>query len=81
MSDRLYLAWQYLRHHRVITIILVASITLILYLPAARSLQDWHRLIQIQGEQDVASNMLLARYQPRLQVLGDHNLILPGTPI
>jgi putative ABC transport system permease protein len=35
MRDYLYLAWQYLRHHRLTTSILVASITLILYLPAA----------------------------------------------
>lgn len=38
MPDSLYLAWQYLRHHRRTTGILVASITLILYLPAALQL-------------------------------------------
>ncbi len=35
MSDSFYLAWQYLRHHGAITGILLASITLILFLPAA----------------------------------------------
>ena len=35
MTDSLYLAWQYLRHHRLTTAVLVASITLILFLPAA----------------------------------------------
>jgi putative ABC transport system permease protein len=35
MRDSLYLAWQYLRHHRMVTAVLVASITLIIYLPAA----------------------------------------------
>lgn len=35
MRDSLYLAWQYLRHHRLTTAVLVASITLIIYLPAA----------------------------------------------
>lgn len=35
MRDSIYLAWQYLRHHRLTTVVLVASITLILYLPAA----------------------------------------------
>ncbi|MEO2047318.1 MAG: ABC transporter permease [Pirellulales bacterium] len=35
MRDSLYLAWQYLRHHRLTTAVLMASITLIIYLPAA----------------------------------------------
>ena len=35
MRDSFYLAWQYLRHHRLTTAVLVASITLIIYLPAA----------------------------------------------
>ena len=35
MRDSFYLAWQYLRHHRPTTAVLVASITLITYLPAA----------------------------------------------
>jgi putative ABC transport system permease protein len=35
MPDSIYLAWQYLRHHRLTTAVLVASITLIIYLPAA----------------------------------------------
>lgn len=35
MSDSLFLAWQYLRHHRLTTVVLFASITLIIYLPAA----------------------------------------------
>lgn len=35
MPDSFYLAWQYLRHHCWTTSILVASIALILYLPAA----------------------------------------------
>jgi putative ABC transport system permease protein len=34
MSGSLYLAWQYIRHHRATTAILVASITLIAFLPA-----------------------------------------------
>jgi len=34
MSDSLYLAWRYMRHHRIKTAILVASITLIVFLPA-----------------------------------------------
>ncbi|MHC5051911.1 MAG: ABC transporter permease, partial [Planctomycetota bacterium] len=34
MSDSLYLAWRYMRHHRIKTGILVASITLIVFLPA-----------------------------------------------
>ncbi len=33
MSDVLYLAWRYLAYHKVKTVILVASITLIIYLP------------------------------------------------
>ena len=33
MSDRLYIAWRYLACHRIKTIVLVASITLIVYLP------------------------------------------------
>ncbi len=33
MGDSLFLAWQYLRHNRVTTVVLVVSITLILYLP------------------------------------------------
>ena len=33
MSDVLYLAWRYLAYHRFKTAILVASITLIIYLP------------------------------------------------
>lgn len=35
MRDNFFLAWQYLRHHRLTTAVLVASITLIIYLPAA----------------------------------------------
>ena len=35
MRDSFYLAWQYLRYHRMITAVLVGSITLIIYLPAA----------------------------------------------
>jgi putative ABC transport system permease protein len=35
MGDSFYLAWQYLRYHRLTTAVLVASITLIIYLPAA----------------------------------------------
>ena len=35
MRDSFFLAWQYLRHHRLTTAVLVASITLIIYLPAA----------------------------------------------
>ena len=35
MIDSLYLAWTYLRFHKVKTTILVTSITLIVYLPAA----------------------------------------------
>ena len=34
MSDSLYLAWRYMRHHWIKTVILVASITLIVFLPA-----------------------------------------------
>ena len=34
MRDSLYLAWRYMRHHRIKTAILVASITLIVFLPA-----------------------------------------------
>ena len=33
MRDTLYLAWRYLRYHRIKTAILIASITLIIYLP------------------------------------------------
>ncbi|MEO2047774.1 MAG: ABC transporter permease, partial [Pirellulales bacterium] len=35
MSGNLYMAWHYLCHHRFTTAVLVASITLIAYLPAA----------------------------------------------
>jgi len=35
MRDSLFLAWQYLRHHRLTTAVLVAAVTLIIYLPAA----------------------------------------------
>lgn len=35
MSDSLYLAWRYLKHHRVTTVVLIASLALIIYLPAA----------------------------------------------
>ncbi len=35
MRDSLFLAWQYLRHNRSTTAVLVASLTLILYLPVA----------------------------------------------
>ncbi|MGI9472362.1 MAG: ABC transporter permease [Rubripirellula sp.] len=35
MRDCFYLAWKYLRHHRLTSFVLVASIALILYLPAA----------------------------------------------
>jgi putative ABC transport system permease protein len=35
VRDSFFLAWQYLRHHRFTTVVLVASITLIIYLPAA----------------------------------------------
>ena len=35
MRDSFYLAGKYLRHHRLTTLVLVASMTLILYLPAA----------------------------------------------
>ena len=35
MSDVLYLAWRYLAYHRFKTLILIGSITLILFLPAA----------------------------------------------
>lgn len=35
MRDSLFLAWHYLRHHRITTIVLIVSIALILYLPAA----------------------------------------------
>ena len=38
MSDVLYLAWRYLAYHRFKTAILVASITLMLFLPAATRL-------------------------------------------
>ena len=33
MSDVLYLAWRYLAYHKIKTMILVASITLIVFLP------------------------------------------------
>jgi len=33
MNDTLYMAWQYLAHHKVKTVILVLSIALIIYLP------------------------------------------------
>jgi len=35
VRDVLYLAWRYLAHHRVKTVVLVGSITLILFVPAA----------------------------------------------
>ena len=35
MGGSLYLAWRYVRHQRATTAVLVASITLIAYLPAA----------------------------------------------
>ena len=35
MRDSFYLAWQYIRHQRITTAVLIASITLIIYLPAA----------------------------------------------
>ncbi len=35
MRDSLYLAWRYMRHHKLKTAILVGSVTLILYLPLA----------------------------------------------
>ncbi len=35
MGDSLYLAWQYLRYHRLTTAVLVSAIALIMYLPAA----------------------------------------------
>jgi putative ABC transport system permease protein len=35
MRDSLYLAWQYTRYHRATTAVLIAAITLIIYLPAA----------------------------------------------
>ena len=38
MRDSLYLAWRYVCHHRVTTAVLVASITLIAYLPVALQL-------------------------------------------
>ncbi|MEM8671878.1 MAG: ABC transporter permease [Planctomycetota bacterium] len=38
MADSLYLAWQYLTHHRRVTILLIAAITLTLYLPASLQL-------------------------------------------
>jgi putative ABC transport system permease protein len=34
MADSLYIAWRYVRYHKIKTAILVASITLILFLPA-----------------------------------------------
>ena len=34
MRDSLFLAWQYLRHHRLTTCVLIASMSLILFLPA-----------------------------------------------
>lgn len=35
MRDSFFLAWHYLRHHRITTFVLIVSIALILYLPAA----------------------------------------------
>ena len=35
MRDSFYLAWQYICHHRITTAVLVSSITMITYLPAA----------------------------------------------
>ena len=35
MRGSLYLAWQYIRHHRGTTAVLVCSVTLIAFLPAA----------------------------------------------
>ncbi len=35
MNDSFFLAWRYLQHHRVTSLVLIASLSLIIYLPAA----------------------------------------------
>ena len=42
MRDSLYLAWQYIRHNRVTTVVLVAAVTLIIFLPAALEIIVYH---------------------------------------
>ena len=59
MKDTLYMAWQYLTHHRVKTVILVLSIALIIYLP-----------IGLKVIVDQSSDSLTARAESTPLVIG-----------
>ena len=49
MSDSLYLAWRYLKHHGVTTVVLVASLALIIYLPVLQGPFDTFALSVPRG--------------------------------
>jgi hypothetical protein len=49
-------------------------------LPQARSIGDWMKRIESMAQYDVDAGNLPPSYRPRLEVVGDENTPLPGTP-
>jgi hypothetical protein len=58
----------------------VISYYSILTLPNAENVTDWLQLIFAQAKSDVEKKVLLPGRQPRLKIIGDTNMILPGKP-
>jgi hypothetical protein len=46
----------------------------------ARSIGDWMKRIESMAQQDVDTGILPPLYRPHLQIVGDENTPLPGTP-
>lgn len=70
MRDSLYLASQYLRHHRLTTAVLLASITLIVYLPAALQTIVTNAEKHFRSRADTTSLIVGPRGSPLELVLG-----------
>ena len=68
MSGPLYLAWQYLVHHRVKTAILVASITLIVFLPAGLNVLVGQSAAELTARAE-ATPLLLGAKGSRLELV------------
>ena len=60
MTDVLFLAWRYLAYHRVKTTTLVASITLIIYLPLGLNVLVNHSAQQLTSRAATASTSHVA---------------------
>lgn len=69
MRDVLYLAWRYLAYHRFKTVILVASITLIIYLPIGLNLLVQQSADQLTARAEATPLLIGAKGSPLELVL------------